>query len=84
MAKPANKAERAHFAKVAQMPCVACGAWPIEVHHVIGWFDRMGRAPKRHDRVVPMCAACHREVHAVSHKNFPIDLMAIAERLANG
>ena len=84
MAKPPTAAEKRHMARVAEMPCLVCCRYPVETHHVIGYADRMGRAPKRHDRVVPLCADHHREVHAVSHKNFPMDLMAEAERLFNG
>jgi hypothetical protein len=82
-------AERAHMDRVAQMPCLACGNGPVELHHVVGYADRIGRAPKRHDRVVPLCAFCHRHgklsVHGGSHRSFfanwGVDLMAEAERL---
>ena len=54
----------------------------------------MGRAPKRHDRVVPLCPVHHQiqwgpreSVEALGHRGFyrvhGIDLMAEAERLAN-
>lgn len=95
MAKPATAKERRHFAKVALLQCLQCGAWPVDVHHVVGYADRQGRAPKRHDRVVPLCKHHHdvqygpkTSVHALSHKGFyeryGIDLMAEAERLWNG
>jgi len=94
MAKPATSAERRHFARVALLPCLVCDKWPVDVHHVIGYADRMGRAPKRHDRVAPLCKPHHdvqhgpkTSVHALSHKGFyeayGIDLMAEAERLWN-
>ena len=74
------------------MPCLACGKWPVDVHHVTGYADRMGRAPKRHDRVVPLCKVHHdvqhgpfHSVHALGHESFfhvhGIDLMAEAQRL---
>ena len=90
-----RKADWHHHAKVAQLPCLVCGAHGVEVHHVVGYADRMGRAPKRDDRVVPLCAVHHsvqhgprESVHALGHQGFfityGIDLMAEAEALANG
>jgi hypothetical protein len=65
------------------------------VHHVTGFADKIGRAPRRHDRVVPLCPQHHQiqwgpkeSVEALGHRGFfytyGIDLMAEAERLANG
>ena len=92
--KPPTAAERRHLARVAALPCLVCGSWPVDVHHVVGYADRIGRAPKRHDRVTPLCKVHHdvqhgpaTSVHALSHKGFyeryQIDLMTEAERLAN-
>lgn len=86
-----SAADKRHHERVAQMPCLVCGAWPVDVHHVVGWADRMGRAPKRHDRVAPLCRNCHlngkQAVHAIGHRGFyaayGVDLMAEAERIAN-
>ncbi len=88
-------ADKRHFNRIAAMDCLVCGTWPVDVHHVVGYADRMGRAPKRHDRVVPLCKDHHdiqhgpkMSVHALGHRGFyqehGIDLMAEAERLANG
>jgi hypothetical protein len=33
LASPERKAGKAHMAAVAQLPCIVCGAWPVEVHH---------------------------------------------------
>ena len=90
-----TKADRAHFAKVAAMRCLVCGAWPVELHHVIGYATKMGRAPKLHTRICPLCPRHHNvqdgpreSVHAMGHRKFfetyGVDLMAIAEELANG
>jgi hypothetical protein len=95
MAKKAPTAEeRRHWDKVAQMPCLACGAWPVEIHHVTGQATRIGRLPRRHDRVVGLCPRHHRitapgghleSVEALSHrgffKRFWIDLYGVAEFL---
>ena len=88
-------AERAHMDKVAQMPCLVSGKWPVTLHHVTGYADRMGRAPRSHMRVVPLAARYHliqhgprESVEALGHQGFyrvhGIDLMAEAERLADG
>ena len=93
MAKAPTAQERRHFAKVAALPCLACGGQST-IHHVTGYADRMGRAPKRHDRVVPLCPDHHQiqwgpreSVEALGHRGFyrvhGIDLMAEAERLWN-
>jgi hypothetical protein len=92
MARSKSAWERQHHAMVAELPCLVCQSWPVDVHHVVGYADRMGRAPKRHDRVVPLCRNCHTDgpqaVHKISHKVFckkyEIDLMAEAERLEIG
>lgn len=93
MAKRApTAAEKRHKGSVAKLPCLVCGARPVNVHHVVGYADRMGRITKREDRVVPLCKWHHdvqngpkMSVHALGHRGFyqehGIDLMAEAERL---
>ncbi len=46
-----TKAERAYVSRVAALPCVVCGAEPVEVHEFEQghWFTS-----------VPVCPACHR------------------------
>jgi hypothetical protein len=72
---------------------LVCGG-QATVHHVTGYADRMGRAPRSHMRVVPLCPVHHQiqhgprdSVEALGHRGFykvhGIDLMAAAERLAN-
>ena len=96
--KRATAADKQRFERIAAMPCLVCGA-PATLHHVTGFADRMGRAPRRHDRVVPLCPMHHQAVHdpfakapvsveRLGHRGFyqehGIDLMAVAERLADG
>jgi hypothetical protein len=92
MSKQPTASERRHMERVARKPCLACGRVPVQVHHVVGYADRAGRAPKRHDRVVPLCCVHHdvqhgpkESVHALGHQGFfrtyGIDLMERAERL---
>lgn len=99
MAKRApTAAEQRHRDKVGKEPCLVCGG-ASTIHHVTGYADRMGRAPRREDRIVPLCPMHHQAVHdpyasapvsveRLGHRGFfqehGIDLMAEAERLANG
>lgn len=76
MAKAATKAERAHMARVASLPCLVCGAQST-VHHVTGYADRMGRLTRSHFRVVPLCPRHHliqhgprESVEATGHQGF--------------
>jgi hypothetical protein len=55
LASDDRKAGLAHMERVARLPCVVCGAWPVEVHHVTG--DKM---PRSDFRVIPLCYDCHR------------------------
>ncbi len=89
MAKPPTAAEKRHMRHVADTPCIVCGKWPVEVHHVVGYADRAGRLSKRHDRVIGLCSVHHRtgkdSVHSLGHRGFydthGVDLMAEAIRL---
>jgi hypothetical protein len=42
----------AHMERVAQLPCLVCGAWPVEVHHAT--------KPRNDMEVLPLCARHHR------------------------
>lgn len=81
--------DRRHMAKVAELPCVACGRYGVHIHHVTS--NGYQRLTKRHDRVVPLCPECHQHgpqaVHKIGHAVFNqmhgVDLLAAAEALAN-
>ena len=88
----ATAADKRHMARIARLPCLVCGA-RATVHHVTAYADRPGRVSRRHDRVVPLCPRHHQiqhgprdSVEALGHRGFyreyGIDLMAEAERLA--
>lgn len=97
MAKKPTAADRAHFGKVTEKGCLVCGG-PATIHHVTASIHG-GRLTRRHDRVVPLCPMHHQAVHdpyvnrpvsveRLGHRGFwklhGIDLLAEAERLANG
>lgn len=51
--KPApTVAERAHIAKLKELPCIVCGGGPVEIHEPEQglWFASM-----------PLCGVCHRD-----------------------
>ena len=50
--------ERKHMGKVAQLPCVVCGAEPVELHHIREGQGMAQRA--QHWLVIPLCPDCHR------------------------
>lgn len=88
--KRPTASDKRHFDRLGSMPCIACGRYGVHIHHVTS--DGYKRLTKRHDRTVPLCPHCHQDgpyaVHKVGHGTFNavfgIDLLAEAERLANG
>lgn len=48
--------DKDYLGRVAELPCVACGAWPVHVHHRTGAgfglkasdYDTMPLCPKHH------------------------------------
>lgn len=90
-AEPTAK-QKAHMARVAQLPCLVCGARPVHVHHVTASSHVMGRLPKNDELVAPLCPRHHKiefgphdSVERLNHRGFykqhGIDLLAEAEFL---
>ena len=52
LASPERAEGKAHMARVAEMPCLVCGSWPVEVHHLPD--------PRSDLRVIPLCPQHHR------------------------
>lgn len=52
LSSPERKEGLAHMGRVAQLPCLVCGARPVEVHHLPD--------PRSDMRVIPLCPAHHR------------------------
>lgn len=79
-----------HIKRVAALPCLACGACPVHVHHVTAPITG-GRIARSDNRVTPLCPAHHKtefgreSVESLSHGGFyathGIDLLAEADRL---
>lgn len=53
--KPADKKQKQRMALLKSVPCCACGAWDVEIHHITDCGRRIG-----HDATIPLCVSCHR------------------------
>lgn len=49
------------MAKVAQLPCVICAKWPVQVHHCI--HDRFSQRRSPDTETIPLCFECHNRLH---------------------
>jgi|SRR4249919_2422289 len=90
--KGPNAMEQRHFDRVVEIGCLVCGGGAT-IHHVTGYADRMGRLPRSHQRVVPLCPVHHQacfdnasmpvSVERLGHQGFyrehGIDLLKEAE-----
>lgn len=86
-----SAAGKRHMGRVAALPCVLCGAQPVEVHHI---REGQGAAQRAQDVLtVPLCPEHHRGasgIHGLGRKGFytrwkrdELDLLAATlERLA--
>lgn len=86
-----SNAGKRWMAKVAQLPCVICGAAPVEVHHI---REGQGAAQRAQDTLtVALCTYHHRGaegIHGLGRKGFymrhkrdELDLLAATiEKLA--
>jgi hypothetical protein len=59
---PKRKPDRAHLARVAELPCVICGRHPVQVHHCIHGRYSQRKADDR--ETIPLCREHHDELHA--------------------
>lgn len=55
---PPTAAEQRHMDRIAAMPCLGCGTWPVEVHHSLTAPGK--RCRRDHRFVCPLCPNCHR------------------------
>ena len=79
-----SSAGKRHMARVAQLPCVLCGAHGVQVHH-LREGEAAGAGQRAHDQIsIPLCVTCHTGPHGVHgdksllrlHKVTEIDLLA--------
>lgn len=88
-----SNAGKKWMARVATVPCVVCGAWPVEVHHV---REGQGAAQRAQDTLVAsLCPEHHRGasgIHGLGRRGFrtrykrdEMDLLAATiEAIAKG
>lgn len=58
MKRKPTKPEREHMSKVAEIPCMACGVLPVELHHPRAGSG-MSQRSSNYD-VIPLCHEHHR------------------------
>jgi hypothetical protein len=76
--------EKKHMSAVAELPCAVCGAYPVEVHHVMK--DRVPGRRSSDFLVIPVCPSCHRDNHNGIHgdkRMWDIHKMTEPQALAN-
>jgi len=66
-----SAAEKRWMDRVAGLPCILCGAQPVEVHHI---REGQGASQRAQDTlVIPVCPPCHRGpngIHGLGRKGF--------------
>ena len=61
-----TSAAKRHLAKLAKLPCVVCGATPVEIHHPRPFSGALSK--KCNDFLaIPVCPDCHRGSHNGIH-----------------
>ena len=56
-----------HMARVAQLPCVICGAWPVHVHHC--FHGRYGTRKASDFDTIPLCPRDHLDGPEAIHRD---------------
>jgi hypothetical protein len=55
VAKAPTAEQKRRWNKIAQLPCLVCGAWPVTLHHLYTG----GGGRKNHDKIAPLCYFHH-------------------------
>lgn len=70
MSRKISMENKRRFANLREMACCTCGAMPVQIHHLIG-IGKSGMGLKSPDELsIPLCCACHDELHRHGHKTF--------------
>jgi len=54
-----------HLKRVRGLSCYLCGVTPCDPHHLMRVPSRGMGVRSNDDEVIPLCRACHQEVHSV-------------------
>ena len=85
-----TKSEKAHLDRLAELPCILCGAHGVQIHHLREGQGKAQRAS--HWLAIPLCPDCHMGKHGIHgdrsllriHKVEELDLLALTIRAAYG
>jgi hypothetical protein len=69
--------EQRHWSRIAELGCLVCGG-EATIHHVTGYADRMGRLPRSHQCVAPLCRHHHQAVW--DNASMPISVEMLGHR----
>lgn len=53
----ASRTEERHLERLAEMPCALCGAYGVQIHHVLE--GRIKGRKSGHMTAIPLCPDCH-------------------------
>lgn len=73
-----SAAAKRHLARVHEIPCVLCGAVPVEAHHI---RDGQGMSQRANDwMVAALCSECHRGDNGVHHSRTLMRIYKLTEQ----
>ena len=65
---------RAYMSWLSTQPCLTCGVYGVELHHLSMWgLPRKTNNPLRDWVVVPLCSTCHQHGKTAAHHCGPWD-----------
>jgi hypothetical protein len=59
--------EKKYLNMIASMPCVQCGSFPVEIHHLRSGTGMSQRG--NNYLTIPLCVSCHRTGKDAIHNN---------------
>jgi hypothetical protein len=86
LSRPRRIRDRDHLKFVTNRPCLQCGRWPSDAHHITFAQPRALGMKVSDEFTVPLCRLHHREVHRARDEkawwdDLKIDPIAVADRL---
>lgn len=86
LSRPRRIRDRDHLKFVTNRPCLQCGRWPSDAHHITFAQPRALGMKVSDEFTVPLCRLHHREVHRARDEkawwdDLKIDAIAVANQL---